>query len=221
MDNLDKNYNAILENTDLEEIRARLDGTLAEAGWIVGYGRANGRKAGTNYFAQHTSKKNVDWHGAFSYVYTDTEQGDVVAIIGAERFQRDKITMRAIWNSEAANDYVSLVLISVSQTYNLPLPDSMKITEEAKTSVEQTQEPKSVSKIAPFTDANADMWEILTEREREIAMLYAQGMNEEKISKQLVISRRTVRVHRQNLASKLEISSDEKTVVTHLSRLLA
>jgi DNA-binding NarL/FixJ family response regulator len=52
----------------------------------------------------------------------------------------------------------------------------------------------------------------LIEREREIAALIAQGKRNSDIARQLVLSKRTVEKHTENILSKLELSNRAQIV---------
>lgn len=52
-----------------------------------------------------------------------------------------------------------------------------------------------------------DLYETLTEREREVLTLILKGKTSAEIAKQLTISPRTVEVHRANIMHKLDLSS--------------
>ncbi len=58
-----------------------------------------------------------------------------------------------------------------------------------------------------FVQYNADKYESLTKREREIVDLIAEGKNSREISDSLFISRHTVEQHRKNINKKLDVSS--------------
>lgn len=53
--------------------------------------------------------------------------------------------------------------------------------------------------------ATADSFSRLTNREREVLKLVAEGKNNEEIAKELWISPRTVKIHRQNIMNKLDL----------------
>jgi DNA-binding NarL/FixJ family response regulator len=56
------------------------------------------------------------------------------------------------------------------------------------------------------TSGPTDRYAMLTEREREVLQLIAEGYTSQEIGDKLFISRRTVDKHRQNLMAKLECS---------------
>nr|WP_286168772.1 response regulator transcription factor [Roseburia sp. 1XD42-34] len=55
--------------------------------------------------------------------------------------------------------------------------------------------------------------EDLTDREREILLLLAQGKTNQEIADQLFISLKTVKVHVSNLLSKLEVQDRTQAVI--------
>lgn len=59
-------------------------------------------------------------------------------------------------------------------------------------------------------DAEVDLYENLTMREREIFHLVAQGLTNAQIASQFCLSRRTVEVHRRNMMRKLGIHSQRE-----------
>jgi len=58
-----------------------------------------------------------------------------------------------------------------------------------------------------FMQLNADKYEMLTKREKEVVKLIAKGLNSREISDRLFISKHTVEQHRKNTKRKLGISS--------------
>jgi len=59
--------------------------------------------------------------------------------------------------------------------------------------------------VQSAADASVDRYEILTEREREVLQLTAEGYTGPEIGNRLHISPRTVEKHRENLQAKLEL----------------
>jgi DNA-binding NarL/FixJ family response regulator len=57
-----------------------------------------------------------------------------------------------------------------------------------------------------------DPYHTLTNREKEILQLVAEGFTNEEVAQRLFISRRTVETHRRNLMEKLDLSSQTKLV---------
>lgn len=53
----------------------------------------------------------------------------------------------------------------------------------------------------------------LTEREREVLELIAEGLNNEEIARRLVISRKTVRNHVSNIFNKLQVADRVQAVI--------
>ena len=66
------------------------------------------------------------------------------------------------------------------------------------------QLPSSVSRL---TRSLADLSEALTDREREVASLLAQGRSNREIATELVISESTTEVHVKHILSKLGLRS--------------
>lgn len=64
--------------------------------------------------------------------------------------------------------------------------------------------------VARFTTASA----ILTEREREVAKLAAEGYSNQEIATRLVLSVRTVESHMHRIMRKLDVSSRRAITVT-------
>lgn len=58
----------------------------------------------------------------------------------------------------------------------------------------------------------ADQLELLTEREKEIMVLIAEGLTSHEIAEKLFISPRTVETHRSNLMHKLELKNTASLV---------
>lgn len=61
-------------------------------------------------------------------------------------------------------------------------------------------------------DPHADPYETLTTREREVLLLASHGQSNAKIAERLVISRRTVEVHRAKMMHKLSLSNQIELV---------
>jgi two-component system response regulator NreC len=55
------------------------------------------------------------------------------------------------------------------------------------------------------SDAPGDAFDVLTDREREVLTLIAQGLSNTEIAEQLVISPKTVNRHRENIMMKLDL----------------
>ena len=56
-------------------------------------------------------------------------------------------------------------------------------------------------------EGSAGVFDILTEREREVLVLIAQGLSNQEIADKLVISIKTVNRHRENIMAKLNLHS--------------
>jgi DNA-binding NarL/FixJ family response regulator len=75
--------------------------------------------------------------------------------------------------------------------------------------IEYAQKLPLVSRATP---ANREMLDDLTEREREVATLIAQGKTNGEIASELVVSKRTVEKHSANILSKLGLTSRAQLV---------
>ena len=75
---------------------------------------------------------------------------------------------------------------------------------------EEAREGKDVSP--------SDRYELLTEREREVFQLVAEGYTSREIGERLYISRRTVDKHRQNVMAKLNLRNQADVIRFALQR---
>jgi DNA-binding NarL/FixJ family response regulator len=64
----------------------------------------------------------------------------------------------------------------------------------------------------------ADRLDLLTDREREVMQLTAEGLTSREIGERLFISHRTVEKHRQNMMAKLELHNTAEVVQFALRR---
>jgi DNA-binding NarL/FixJ family response regulator len=95
-----------------------------------------------------------------------------------------------VLKDEAGNDMMrALDAVMKNETYLSPRI-TKKIMENIREGTEKRKE---------------DPFDILTNREREILKLIAEGRSSEEIGKKLVISASTVKVHRANIMRKLDI----------------
>jgi DNA-binding NarL/FixJ family response regulator len=67
-------------------------------------------------------------------------------------------------------------------------------------------------------DQSFDPYETLTDRERQILQLVAEGLSGTEIAKRLVISARTVEVHRSKLMRKLGLKGEKDLIRFALRR---
>jgi DNA-binding NarL/FixJ family response regulator len=67
--------------------------------------------------------------------------------------------------------------------------------------------------IAYFSSANATAFPELTERERQVLELIAQGKNNQAIAAELVLSLKTVRNHVSNIFNKLQVTDRAGAIV--------
>lgn len=65
---------------------------------------------------------------------------------------------------------------------------------------------------------HTDPYDTLTKRERQVFTMAAQGMNNPEIAKQLLLSVRTVEMHRANLLKKLNLTGQTELVRYALKR---
>ena len=65
----------------------------------------------------------------------------------------------------------------------------------------------------PQTGASATAFPELTEREREVLTLIAQGVNNKEIAERLVISAKTVSNHITNIFSKLQVADRAQAII--------
>jgi len=66
---------------------------------------------------------------------------------------------------------------------------------------------------APRPAASAELFPELTDREREVLGLIAQGRNNEAIADELFLSRKTVRNHVSNILNKLQVADRAQAIV--------
>ncbi len=66
---------------------------------------------------------------------------------------------------------------------------------------------KLVSQELPQGHHNADKFELLTSREKEVAVLVAEGMSNKQIAHHINVSEGTVKIHLYNAYQKLEVSN--------------
>ena len=66
---------------------------------------------------------------------------------------------------------------------------------------------------APRSSLSAEAFPELTEREREVLNLMAQGLNNIEIAERLVLSPKTIRNHTSNIFSKLQVTDRARAIV--------
>jgi DNA-binding NarL/FixJ family response regulator len=79
---------------------------------------------------------------------------------------------------------------------------------------------KQLDRRAYETKAGADIYSVLTWREREILALLAEGLTSRQIASQLVISERTVKAHIGNIYRKLHVNNRVDAVREAMGRRL-
>lgn len=79
--------------------------------------------------------------------------------------------------------------------------------------------PDSLADLAnaPPSEAN-DRFDLLTDREKEVLQLVAEGLTSAEIGERLFISKRTVDKHRQNLMAKLDVNRTADLIRLALQR---
>ena len=70
----------------------------------------------------------------------------------------------------------------------------------------------------PLTTRQADRYELLTDREREVLEILARGMTYDEIGEHLVISPRTAETHRTNLMHKLGLNTSAEVTLYAVQR---
>lgn len=80
--------------------------------------------------------------------------------------------------------------------------------------------PESLVELAEedASQTPGDRYEMLTDREREVLQLVAEGLTSQEVGERLFISRRTVEKHRENLMAKLELRNYAELVRYALQR---
>lgn len=127
--------------------------------------------------------------------------------------RRSEKTSVVILSMRADERYVIDALHAGAKGYVLKGADAdelMRAIREAAAGRRYLSTLLSQQAIASYAHARASpegRYERLTPREREIVLLVASGFNNARIAQQLVISRRTVEVHRSRAMQKLGITS--------------
>jgi DNA-binding NarL/FixJ family response regulator len=74
-------------------------------------------------------------------------------------------------------------------------------------------EPDDIDRYVERTKSQEiDLWDTLTNREREIIILVIEGLSNHEIATRLMISRRTVEKHRENAMDKLRMQSQNELI---------
>lgn len=97
----------------------------------------------------------------------------------------------------------------------------VKAVHEAAADRRYLSPPLSDSAIGAYmqrSSAAADPYDTLTEREREVLQLAAEGHTNAAIGKRLFISPRTVEVHRANMMQKLQLRNQSELIRYALRR---
>ena len=111
---------------------------------------------------------------------------------------------------------VTILVVPQSQDNSSPLVvhlfrDATKKKQRERFILQMLVEAESIQAATvtsrPLTPVGSPLAEELTEREREVLALLAQGLNTHDIAKSLSISSATVRNHVQNILNKLQVHS--------------
>jgi DNA-binding NarL/FixJ family response regulator len=79
--------------------------------------------------------------------------------------------------------------------------------------------PEDIERYIEQTQSQEiDLWDTLTNREREIIILVIEGMSNNDIANRLMISRRTVEKHRENATSKLHLEGQNELIRYAINR---
>lgn len=78
--------------------------------------------------------------------------------------------------------------------------------------------PEAIEAYVARSQASLDPYEMLTEREREVFHLAAEGHSSAAIARRLALSSRTVEMHRGNLMRKLDLHNQTELVRFALQR---
>lgn len=82
-----------------------------------------------------------------------------------------------------------------------------------------TPDGEETTSLLATPAASETTFEVLTPREREVAMLIAQGKSNREIAEELVVADRTVETHVSNILSKLGFTSRTQVAVWAIDRL--
>ncbi|WP_377827812.1 LuxR C-terminal-related transcriptional regulator [Bradyrhizobium lupini] len=148
----------------------------------------------------------------------DLTVSEILAIVKAE-----KLSTRLVFFTESDTDHdltsaIAAGACSAISKYASPATMLRSLRLMTKSGVALEKSDLS----APGKEADGDskvegMLELLTQRERQIARLVAEGMSNKEIARQLNVSDGTVKVHLYNIFQKLEITN--RTVLATIALL--
>ncbi|MGY3508748.1 LuxR C-terminal-related transcriptional regulator [Bradyrhizobium lupini] len=148
----------------------------------------------------------------------DLTVSEILAIVKAE-----KLSTRLVFFTESDTDHdltsaIAAGACSAISKYASPATMLRSLRLMTKSGVALEKSDLS----APAKEADGDskvegMLELLTQRERQIARLVAEGMSNKEIARQLNVSDGTVKVHLYNIFQKLEITN--RTVLATIALL--
>jgi len=119
---------------------------------------------------------------------------------------------RVILSMHADDSYVVEALRLGADGYVLKGANASELLEAVRTVVSgrtylSSSLPDVVRGENVHMDSPADRVDLLSDREREVLQLMAEGLTSREIGDSLFISHRTVEKHRQNMMAKLELNS--------------
>lgn len=144
------------------------------------------------------------------------------------KIQRKSLSVRTVVLSMHADDaHVSKAFELGASAYVLkgaPFDELLEAIRAVAAGDKYLSSGLSTDLIAPVRTAEErveDRYERLTDREREVLQLTAEGYTSEEIGEHLYISPRTAEKHRENLRSKLELrNAREMAVYAHQRGLI-
>ncbi|WP_027516397.1 response regulator transcription factor [Bradyrhizobium sp. WSM1417] len=148
----------------------------------------------------------------------DLTVSEILAIVKSE-----KLSTRLVFFTESDTDHdltsaVAAGACSAISKYASPatMLRSLRLMTKSGVALEQS-DLSATGKEAKGDDKVEKMLELLTQRERQIARLVAEGLSNKEIARQLKVSDGTVKVHLYNIFQKLEITN--RTVLATIALL--
>src|SRR4051794_31235058 len=148
----------------------------------------------------------------------DLTVAEILAIVKAE-----KLSTRLVFFAESDTDHdltsaIAAGACSAISKYASPatMLRSLRLMTKSGVALEQS-DLSAAGKEAKGDDKVEKMLELLTQRERQIARLVAEGLSNKEIARQLKVSDGTIKVHLYNIFQKLEITN--RTVLATIALL--
>jgi DNA-binding NarL/FixJ family response regulator len=148
----------------------------------------------------------------------DLTVSEILAIVKAE-----KLSTRLVFFTESDTDHdltsaIAAGACSAISKYASPatMLRSLRLMTKSGVALEQS-DLSAAGKEAKGDDKVEKMLELLTQRERQIARLVAEGLSNKEIARQLKVSDGTIKVHLYNIFQKLEITN--RTVLATIALL--